>query len=105
MSFRAAATTLLLDTWRSTPAGNGKVIETFQVAFTGTDATIRANVELLMRYRQRIRDYFSNPVVTSAIMLQMYSDSEPTKWALIYEMSAMPVGDGTWTPLLGRGQR
>lgn len=103
MSFRAAATNLLLDTWRSAPAGDGKVIETFRVAFTGTDAVVRANVELLLRYRQRIRDYYSNPVVTSAIMLQMYSDSEPTKWALIYEMSAMPVEEGTWTPMLGRG--
>lgn len=103
LSLRQAAVYLLLDTWRTAPMGDGTVMETFQVAFTGTDATIRSNVELLMRFRKRAADFFRFGTLNFRVWLQIYGDGETAKQALIYEMSAVPTEEGTLTALLGRG--
>lgn len=103
-NFRNAPTYyLLLDTWRTAPAGDGLVSETFQVAFTGTDSAMRTNVEKLLRATQIAEDYFADPTNAYPLMVSAYSDGESDKWALIYDIQAAPVNEGTMTPLLGRG--
>ena len=104
LNMRAAATFLLLDTWRMAPAGGGLVSETFQIGLTGNDATLRVNIELLHRITKHVDEFFEDPTSVNSFWLRAYSDGEGAKGALIYAFDAAPVEEAAMTPLLGRGQ-
>src|SRR5512139_3037564 len=99
--FLGSGTALLLDTLRTTLA-EGQAIETFQIAFTGADATILANVEKLLRFKQRVEDYAQNNVRHWSVRLEMYGNAESAKGALVNGMEAVPMSEMAFTPLLGQ---
>jgi hypothetical protein len=103
LDLRQSTVFLLLDTWRTAPAGDGTVVETFQIGMTGTDSTLRTNIETLVTIRQRVREFYIDPMRNKSIWLYAYSDGESAKRALILEFDAIPVEDAAMTPLLGRG--
>lgn len=103
LDLRQSTIFLLLDTWRTAPVGNGKVSETFQVGFTGSDSTLRTNIETLVGIRQRVVDYFNDPNMNPCVVFQANSNGEQAKQALVYDFDAVLVEDAAMTPLLGRG--
>lgn len=104
LDLRQSTIFLLLDTWRTASLGDGTVSETFQIGLTGTDATLRTNIETLVTIRQRVQEFYIDPMRNKSIWLYAYSDGESAKRALILDYDAIPVEDAAMTPLLGRGQ-
>lgn len=105
LNMRAAATALLLDTWRTVTNGDGTVTETFQLGLTGTDTTLRTAIELLHRITKHVEEYFEDSTQINSFWLRAYSNGETAKQALIYGFAATPVEEAAMTPLLGRGQQ
>src|SRR3990167_8510631 len=103
LDLRQSTIFLLLDTWRTTVVGDGTVMDTFQIGLTGTDATLRTNVETLLSIQQRVINYFADPNLNNGAMFRVYSNGENIKQAVIYQFDAAPVNGSAMTPLLGRG--
>jgi hypothetical protein len=101
--FLNSAHYLVLDSWRSTPAGVGLVLETFVVAFVGTDAVIRADVESMMRMKHQVDLYWAGAGDERGVWLHLYGDGDNSKRALVAGMEAVPASEMTFTPLVGQG--
>ena len=100
--FMNSAHYLMLDSWRTTPVGNGLMLETFSVAFVGTDAVIRADVESMQRIKNSVVLYWLDPGDESSVWLHMYGDGDNSKRALVVDIEAVPSSEMTFTPLVGQ---
>lgn len=91
-------------TWRTTPEPeNGTITETFELAFTGNDATIRSALDTLSKMVQRVVDWNVDGIVEASVWWEENSAGESTtmKRSLITDISFAPSQEGPYTQLLG----
>lgn len=77
---------VLNESWRRSAAGNGRVIESFDVVMNGTESVIAANIEMLGSLQHSCRLFFSDPTSEESVWWLLHSGTEAAKWALVYDI-------------------